>query len=115
MALVVRYRNDRLLIGDRVSVGFQRTLRIPDDGRTYPLPPGLGLLPIHSVDDYADRVSRSWRTAGRYFVALYRREALWISVHGAPWKPNAVKIGIGGINAVSSRVWDEALHEDPQD
>jgi hypothetical protein len=115
MALVVRYRNDRLLIGDRVSVGFQRTLRIPDDGRTYPLPPGLGLLPIHSVDDYADRVSRSWRTAGSYFVALYRREALWISFHGAPWKPNAVKIGIGGINAVSGRVWDEALHENPQD
>jgi hypothetical protein len=115
MALAVRCRDDRLLIGDRASVGFQRTLRIPDDGRTYPLPPGLGLLPIHCVDDYVDRVPMSWRAAGGYFVALYQREALWISFHGAPWKPNAVKIGIGGIDAVSGRVWDEALHEDPQD
>ena len=26
----------------RVSVVFNRTLRIPDDGRTYPLPPDSG-------------------------------------------------------------------------
>lgn len=28
------------------EICFQRTLRIPDDGRTYPLPPGMGTLPI---------------------------------------------------------------------
>lgn len=115
MALAVSCRDDRLLIGDRVSVGFQRTLRIPDDGRTYPLPPGLGPFPMHRIDEYADRVPASWTAAGGYFIALYQREALWISFHGAPWKPNAVKIGIGGINAVSGRAWDEALHEDRQD
>jgi hypothetical protein len=115
MALAVRCRDDRLRIGDRLSIGFQRTLRIPDDGRTYPLPPGLGLLPIHRVEDYADRVPTPWRAAGGYFIALYQREALWISFHGASWKPNAVKIGLGGINAVSGRVSDKALHDDPQD
>jgi hypothetical protein len=115
MGLAVRYRDDRLLVGDRLSVGFQRTLRIPDDGRIYPLPPGLGLLPIHRVDEYAARVPPSWRGSGGYFIALYQREALWISFDGASWKPNAVKVGIGGINAVSGRVWDRALHDDPQD
>ena len=25
----------------RTAIHFQRTLRIPDDGKTYPLPPGL--------------------------------------------------------------------------
>ena len=25
-----------------LSIQFQRTLRIPDDNKTYPLPPGLG-------------------------------------------------------------------------
>src|ERR1041385_6078462 len=28
-----------------LQIRFQRTLRIPDDGRTYPLPAGLGLFP----------------------------------------------------------------------
>lgn len=31
-------------IGQRFAVSFHRTLRIPDDGRTYPLPPGLGMF-----------------------------------------------------------------------
>jgi hypothetical protein len=115
MGLAVRCRDDRLLVGDRLSVGFQRTLRIPDDGRTYPLPPGLGLLPIHRVDEYADRVPPSWRGPGNYFIALYQREALWISFDGAQWQPHAVKVGTGGINAVSGRGWDETLHHDPQD
>jgi hypothetical protein len=115
MGLAVRCRDDRLLIGDRLSVGFQRTLRIPDDGRSYPLPPGLGLLPIHRVDEYAGRVPPSWRGPASYFIALYQREALWISFHGASCQPNAVKVGIGGINAVSGRPWDELLHHDSQD
>jgi hypothetical protein len=115
MGLAVQCRDDRLLIGDRLSVGFQRTLRIPDDGRTYPLPPGLGLLPIHPVGEYADRVPPSWRGPGNYFTALYQREALWISFDGAPWRPHAIKVGAGGINAVSGHGWDATLHHDPQD
>ena len=39
-----------------LSVDFQRTLRIPDDGRDYPLPPGLGSFPIRHVDDHAARL-----------------------------------------------------------
>ncbi|MEW7984670.1 MAG: hypothetical protein AB2805_01020 [Candidatus Thiodiazotropha sp.] len=27
------------------SIDFQRTLRIPDDNREYPFPPGLGSFP----------------------------------------------------------------------
>jgi len=43
------------------------------------------------------------------------REALWIGFSGASWKPNAVKIGVGNINAVSGKPWDQELHDDPQD
>jgi hypothetical protein len=28
-------------VGQRFAVSFYRTLRIPDDGQIYPLPPGL--------------------------------------------------------------------------
>jgi hypothetical protein len=29
----------------RTTIGFQRALRLPDDGKDYPLPPGLGSFP----------------------------------------------------------------------
>jgi len=34
--------HERIQIGKHFCVSFQRTLRIPDDGQQYPLPPGLG-------------------------------------------------------------------------
>ena len=37
------------------AVEFQRTLRIPDDGKDYPLPPGLGNFPLRHLDDFARR------------------------------------------------------------
>ena len=33
-----------------LTIHFQRTLRIPDDDTTYPLPPGLGRFPLRHVE-----------------------------------------------------------------
>lgn len=112
--LDVTIHNDRIHIGERFSVSFQRTLRIPEDGNVYPLPPGLGAFPIHSVIDYWDRVPLTWRSENSYFISMYQREALWLGFDGAMWKPNAVKIAIGNVNAISGQAWDEALHAQPQ-
>jgi hypothetical protein len=49
------------------------------------------------------------------FISMYQREALWLAFEAASWKPNAVKIGIGKINALTGKAWDESLHTDPQD
>lgn len=46
---------------------------------------------------------------------MYQREALWLGFDGAGWKPNAVKIAVGKINAISAGEWNELLHRDPQD
>ena len=113
--LEVSIEGDRARIGERLFVSFQRTLRVPDDGKDYPLPPGIGTFPIHRVADYADRVPQEWRERGGVFIPMYQREALWLGFGAARWKPNAVKVGVGGINAVSGLGWDEALHTDPQD
>jgi hypothetical protein len=43
-------------IGQHFSVSFQRTLRIPDDGAKYPLPPGLGCLPVRASPNGSRRV-----------------------------------------------------------
>lgn len=113
--LKVSIDNNRVRIGERFSVSFQRTLRIPDDGKVYPLPPGLGAFPIHRVEDYLYRVPDSWSEEGGVFIPMYQREALWLGFGGASWKPNAVKVGVGKVNAISGDEWDEKLHEDPQD
>jgi hypothetical protein len=99
MRVVVR--KDELAIGRWFGVTFERTLRIPDDCRTYPLPPGLGPLPIQ-------------RIRGELTIPMYQREALWLMFEGKTWHPCAVQIGIGGINAVSGGDWTAGLTAEPQ-
>jgi hypothetical protein len=112
--LKVAVENDEVRIGKRFAVSFQRTLRIPDDGKTYPLPPSLGRFPIRMVKDYAGRVPVEWRAHGGVFIPMYQREALWLGFDGASWKPNAVQIAAGGVNAVSGQDWEEGLSSKPQ-
>ncbi|MEO8564222.1 MAG: hypothetical protein ABI601_19230, partial [bacterium] len=99
----IRLSNDAIRVGRFFEVSFQRTLRIPDDGRDYPLPPGLGSFPIRRVRDYADKVPQAWRDAGGFFLPMYQREALWLSFHGADWHPVALKVGIGSVDAISGK------------
>lgn len=112
--LPVHLHGDRVFIGNHFAVDFQRTLRIPDDGGSYPLPPGLGQFPIRRVQDYADRVPESWRARGGVFLPMYQREAMWLSFSGA-WPPVALKVGVGGINAISGKPWTETLDGADQD
>lgn len=113
--LPVIVKSNRLHIGKHFSVSFQRTLRIPDDGSEYPLPPGLGNFPILKVSDYADRVPESWKEHGGVFIPMYQREAMWLSFEGADWHPNAVKVGLGKVNALSGKPWDQTLGRGEQD
>ncbi|MBN1347386.1 MAG: hypothetical protein JXQ73_32150 [Phycisphaerae bacterium] len=107
---------DRALhFGDHLTVSFMRTLRVPDDDQEYPLPPGLGEYPVFRVDDFADRVPESWKKHGGVFIPMYQREAMWISLSTFWWRPVAIKIGIGTINAVTGTPWRPGLSADPQD
>jgi hypothetical protein len=100
-----------LKMNTHFGVTFERTLRIPDDGKTYPLPPGLGTFPIRRVDSYRDRVPDSWRKTSGVFIPMYQREALWINFTPRHWRPNAVKIAAGKVNAISGKEWNEDLEE----
>lgn len=101
------------------SLEFQRTLRIPDDNREYPLPPGLGGFPLHHVDDFAANVPAVWEKRGGVFLPMYQAEAMWI-LFGRNWDssdiayPFAVKIAAGKIDAVSGENWSLDLSQDPQ-
>ena len=96
-------------------MAFNRTLRVPDDAKSYPLPPGLGRLPIFSVTSYASRVPSSWTQRPAVFIPLHQREALWLGFDGAWWRPNAVAIACGGVNVVTGQPWTGSLSDDQQD
>ncbi len=113
--LEVELRDNTIHIGEHFSVSFQRTLRIPDDNKTYPLPPSLGEFPICKVEDYKDRVPATWKEHGGVFIPMYQREALWMNFDGAAWRPNAVKIAIGKINAITGESWNQILNGNKQD
>ena len=95
------------------EISFQRTLRIPDDNREYPLPPGLGRFPLCHVDDYAARLPAAWQAHGGVFLPMHQSEAMWINFSGR--YPMAIKVAAGKINAVTGEAWSRGLADDPQD
>jgi hypothetical protein len=115
MPVQVAVRKNRVSLGKWFRVTFERTLRIPDDGRTYPLPPGLGSFPVRRAADFPDAVPAEWVERGDLFIPMFQREALWMLFDGEPWHPSVVQVGVGGINAVSGTAWDDArLSAEPQ-
>jgi hypothetical protein len=105
----------------KLCLDFQRTLRIPDDGRDYPLPPGLGHFPLRHVDDFAANVPPAWRERGGVMFPMFQSEAMWIRLRCAedPARlvgyPFAIKVATGKINAVTGQEWTNGLHRRPQD
>ena len=104
-----------------LSVSFQRTFRIPDDDRDYPLPPGFGRFPLRHVDDYARKVPDRWVEHGGVMLPMYQSEAMWLSFDSAydPRReveyPFAVKVATGKVSAVSGQPWRNGLGRRPQD
>jgi len=95
-------------------VHFQRTLRIPDDGREYPLPAGLGRFPVRHIDDFAGRIDEAMAARGGVIVPMWQAEALWIAFmpadRGARPYPFALKIATGKIDAVNGERWAPGLN-----
>ena len=101
----------------RLEIVFHRTLRIPDDGRTYPLPPSLGTFPIAHVDDYKDKVPEKWVKHGGIMLPMWQSEAMWLQFischvpgHAHVW-PFAIKVSTGKRSAVTGKPWCKTLRE----
>lgn len=98
----------------KVSVTFMRTLRIPDDNKCYPLPPGLGSFPMRNVDDFKDRVPTLWREHGGVMLPMYQSEAMWLQfeghhVSGHGIYPFAIKVATGKRSALTGDAWQNEL------
>lgn len=110
----VRTDGTRIYVGERFSISLQRTLRIPEDGQRYPLPPTFGPFRIHRVKDFAERLPEKWNDDTAFFIGMYQREAVWLGFGGEDFKPNAVKVAVGGLNAISGTSGDDGLNSQPQ-
>jgi hypothetical protein len=95
---------------NKTSISFQRTLRLPEDGKVYPLPPSLGTFPVCRVDDYLDKVPEEWKKTGGVFLPMYQREAMWLKFDVQNHKaPKAIKVAVGKVNAVTGETWNNSL------
>ncbi len=99
----------------RCSISFQRTLRIPDDGKDYPLPPGLGCFPLRHLDDYASRIPEDWVRRGGVIMPMFQAEAMWLNFGGYSAYPFALKIATGKVCALTGENCINHLNTDPQD
>jgi len=98
-----------------LRINFQRTLRIPDDEKTYPLPPGFGAFPLRHVDDFAGRIPPGWLDRGGVMLPMYQSEAMWLSFASGDGYPFIVKVAAGKINCITGDPWTDKVNRSPQD
>jgi hypothetical protein len=56
-----------------LSISFKRTVRVPDNGQTNNLPPGLGSFPLYNVADFSNVLPQDMVEKGGLFLAMYRK------------------------------------------
>lgn len=93
----------------QINISLVRTLRLPEDGKTHALPPGLGHFPLKRIEDYRDKVPEAWREHGGVFFPMWQREAMWLSFGPSPRSTFALKVASGKVNAVSGGPWSQEL------
>ena len=106
--------DDAIRINPHLAVTFQRTLRVPENSTSYPLPPGLGRFPIRCGRDYVGRIPESWTKTSDFFIPLYQREALWLGFEGKWWHPFALVIAADDVNVLTGEPSSSPLTAKPQ-
>jgi hypothetical protein len=108
----VEITDQSLEFDGQLAISFQRTLRVPDDGSVYPLPPTFGPFPIYRARQASALIPPTWRGENAVLVPVYEREALWLAFDASI--PHAIQVEAGGVNAVSGEVGSRALSTEPQ-
>jgi len=95
-----------------LEIGFNRTLRMPEDGKTHNQPARLDGIGVHSIAAIAKKLEASRNRSlvdmarkGGVFFPLYQREALFLSF-AARYDAFALRVLAGGVNAVSGLAWN---------
>ena len=124
---MIYLENDRLIIrfpeihpNAGVSIDLQRTLRLPDDGKFYDLPPGKGSFPLRHIEDYDLGEQNALKDRGGLIMPMFQADALWINFETCNQDtaigdyPVAIKIATGKACALTGKNWSEGLSDEPQ-
>ncbi len=85
---------------NKLSIMFNRTLRVPEDGKVYDCPNHMGQFPLVPVALFSDRLPLEQVRKGGLLLPLYQREAMFISFEKKDSLPLdfAIRVLAGGIN-----------------
>jgi hypothetical protein len=87
-------------------------VRLPEDGRVYDLPAGLGTFPLVDARPFKEKLSEVGIDDVDLVIPMYDREAMYMEFglqkfdFSNPQQPFAIRPYVGGINAISG----ESLH-----
>lgn len=84
-----------------MRISFHRTVRVPEDGTSYCLPPGLGRFPLFDVRPFTHKLPVSVVAKGGLFLPIYQMEAMWIGFNCSDNKQFMIRPFVGGVNAIS--------------
>jgi hypothetical protein len=109
----VEIRAERVYVSPRLSISIQRAEYL----RAFEKEPphNLGALPLHRVSDYSQVLPATWDKEAGIFVPLLPDEALWLGFSGTSERPNAVRIYLDDINAVTGKPSPPDFHPSMQD
>jgi hypothetical protein len=84
-------------------IDFKRTLRVPEDGKVYQLPPPLENFPLLSAKSFDEHLPPMMKAKDGLIFPMLQREALLISFSSGNRAPNqfAVRVYAGSINALT--------------
>jgi hypothetical protein len=71
--LKVEYRNATRSFCKNLEISLRRTIRVPDNGKPYELPPDMGGFPLYSVNKYKSRLPAEIANKGGVFIPIYRK------------------------------------------
>jgi hypothetical protein len=53
-------------------ISLRRTIRVPDNGQVYELPPDMGAFPIYNIEQYESKLPANLAKKGGVFIPMYR-------------------------------------------
>lgn len=69
-------------VDSSLSISFQRTIRVADNGKENDLPPNLGMFPLYESKQFAASLPLDTVAQGGYFFPMHRESALPASLTG---------------------------------
>lgn len=79
-----------------IKIKFHKTIKVPSDNKSHPLPPTLGTYDIQKEND-------------KLYLAMRPHEAMWISFQTKSYKATAVRVFVGNLDAVSGEIVNDEL------